>query len=490
MQYINAISFFIMFWIICLIVIMRFNRKEKNTWEIFLLSNRNVGLFLWAISIAAAWTWAPALFVASQKAFEQWLPGLFWFTFPNIMAIVLFSFIATRMRKIFDHGYTLPEYIKIRFDKKMQIVYMISIFVIQSYSVILQLTAALLLLNIVTGIEKNILILILWFIILSLSLIRWFRSSLVIDTIKALSIAGVCAFIVPWVINLTWGPLNIVQWIWWIKNNFTNIFDLNVALAFGIPISISLLSWIVVDQQHWQRAFSIRNNVVRKSFLLGAALFWIVPILLGILGFVAAGTGLVLTVNQTQLVGVFLIKNYLPQIGIYIFSFMVLVWLIAAWMSALSAAWSIWAVDLFRMIKKDITDKDTILISRITMIVVLLIAILVALIPNIQLLYLMFLIGVFRATLMLPTILSLYWSKLSTNFTFYWIILGMLLGVPLFIYWSVIKSSFISSFGSLMPIIISTIFCILWVMISPSNFNYEIFNKLYHDRKKKSDNNS
>lgn len=477
MQNFSGFLFLFIFWICGFIVIKLWNKKDENTGISFLLSNRNVGFFLGAITVATAWIWAPALFVASQKAYEQGLPGLFWFTFPNAMALVLFSFLASRIKKVFNYGFTLPEYIKIRFDKKMQIVYMIAVFVIQVYSVILQVTAALLLLNFITGIDKTILIMILGFIIVSLSLIKGFRSSLAIDVIKAAFIAVVGFVIVPWTIDRSGGLSNIIQGIGGISGNFSNIFNMKVALAFGIPISVSLLSGIVVDQQQWQRAFAMKSNIVRKSFLLGAVFFAFVPLLLGVLGFAAAGSNVAIGAGQTQLAGVFLIKNYLPQVGVYVFSFMVLAGLVAAGVAALSAAGSVGAIDLLRLFKKDLSDKNTILISRITMIVILLIAISIALIPNIQLLYLMLLIGVFRAALMIPTILSLYWPKLSTNFTFSGIVLGMLMGMPLFIYGSVTKNSFISSFGSLMPILVSTIFCVLGAIFKPANFNYEKFNK-------------
>ena len=49
----------------------------------FLLANRGIGVLPGAMSIAASWIWAPALFIASQKAYEQGIAGLFWFTFPN-----------------------------------------------------------------------------------------------------------------------------------------------------------------------------------------------------------------------------------------------------------------------------------------------------------------------------------------------------------------------------------------------------------------------
>ncbi|MDD2516034.1 MAG: hypothetical protein PHF46_00155 [Candidatus Gracilibacteria bacterium] len=467
--------FLLLFWIISFILIKVTSKKGDKTVSSFLLSNRNVGVLLGGVSVAAAWIWAPALFVASQKAYEQGLPGLFWFTLPNVLALVLFSFLATRMKKIFRHGYTLPEYIKIRFDKKMQNIYIIAIFIIQIYAVVLQVTAGLLLLNIVTGIDKTILVIIIGIIILSLSLINGFRSSLIVDSIKAGFITIVGIIIIPWVISKSGGLVNIVDGFSGVSGKFGNIFDLNVALTFGIPISVALLSGITIDQQQWQRAFALKEGIAKKSFLLGALFFLFVPILLGILGFAAVGSNLPINVNQTQLAGIFLIKNYLPQFGVYIFSFMILSGLVAAGMSALSAASSVGAIDLFHLFKKDVSDKNAILISRITMILIMIVAISIALIPNIQILYLMLLIGTFRASLMIPTILSLYWGKLSTRFTFWGIIIGMIVGMTLFIYGSLTKNSMISSFGSLVPILISTIFCIIDGFINTKNFNYGKF---------------
>ena len=64
---------------------------QKNRAE-FLVAGRSLGVWLAALSIAASWIWAPALFVASQKAYDQGLPGVFWFTFPNVLSLVLVGY--------------------------------------------------------------------------------------------------------------------------------------------------------------------------------------------------------------------------------------------------------------------------------------------------------------------------------------------------------------------------------------------------------------
>ncbi len=472
MEHIYGFIFLATFWVLAFLAIKFWNKGSVEKCSVFLLSNRNLRFFPGAVSVAAAWIWAPALFVASQKAYEQGVAGLFWFVFPNSLALILFAFLAKRMRKIFKNGFTLPEYMQVRFGDKFRSLYVIAIFIIQIYSVILQVTAALLLLNILTGIDKNILILILGTIILSLSVIAGFRSSLAADSIKATFIFLVGVIFIPWALHDSGGAVNILNGISGATGNFGSIFDRNIILAFGIPISISLLSGVVIDQQQWQRAFAIKEESVKKSFVLGAVLFSFVPILLGLLGFAAAGSGIEVGSTQTQLAGVMLIKNYLPQVGLYFFAFMILSGLIAAGMAALSAVGSIGAIDIFRSISKNMPDKKVIFFSRITMIVTLLLGVGIALIPKIQIVYLVLLIGAFRGSLMMPTIFSLFWKRMSANLSFVGIILGMLVGIPLFIYGSIKNIALITSLGSLIPIIISTVFCILSVLIKPSKFNY------------------
>ncbi len=69
------------------------NRYKNQDRTEFLLSGRKVGVIFGAMSAAVSWVWAPALFVGSQKAYEQGMSGIFAFCFPNFFALIIFSFI-------------------------------------------------------------------------------------------------------------------------------------------------------------------------------------------------------------------------------------------------------------------------------------------------------------------------------------------------------------------------------------------------------------
>ena len=67
----------------------------------FLLAKRKVNWIPAGFSIAAAWVWAPALFIAAQKSYEQGAVGLFWFTAPNVLCLIVFTFFASKLRCLF-----------------------------------------------------------------------------------------------------------------------------------------------------------------------------------------------------------------------------------------------------------------------------------------------------------------------------------------------------------------------------------------------------
>lgn len=460
------------FWIFSLVSISAVSGK-KATPASFLVSERGVGLMLGSITAAISWVWAGALFVSSQKAFEQGIPGLFWFTFPNALALILFSFMAARMREVFNQGFTLPEFIGRRFDRKMRVLYIATIFIVQSYAIIFNLTAALLMLNLVTGISKQFLVLILGGMMISLSVLKGIRSSLVEDVIKACFIAVVVFWIVPLVISERGGLPALISGVGGKSGIFIDLFDPAIAWTFGVPISVSLISGIMIDQQQWQRAFSMKEGVGKNAFLLGGLIFAVVPIMLGALGFLAAGKELQSSVQNPQLAGFSMAVGVLSDIGMVSFTLMVLAGLVAAGSSALAAISSIGAVDVLRSLHPNASDRAILIASRSAMLALILVGMSIALIPTIQLLYLILLVGVLRSALLIPTVLSLFWSRLDSKFTFGGILLGIAIGVPLFVYGSIVKNATISSVGALVPISITLGAVLLSSLANKKPFNFK-----------------
>jgi Na+/proline symporter len=247
-----------------------------------------------------------------------------------------------------------------------------------------------------------------------------------------------------------------------ISGKFTNIFNLEIFLTFGIAISISLLSGATIDQQLWQRAFSIKKGNERKAFYFGAVIFLLVPLLLSLLGFIAANKTLNISVSNSQLAGYTVILNYLPPILILIFILTLMVSLFAAGASALCAASSIFTVDVYSSyINPNSSKNKKLAIGKISMILILILGILIAVIPNIQIIYLMLLIGTVRGALIFPTIMAIYKKNVSSKGFFVGSVMGILIGLPIFIAGTLLKKPILSAVGAILSVSISAIIVML-----------------------------
>lgn len=70
-------------------VTLMFTRKATDA-EGFHVADRRIGSAIAAMSIAATWIWAPSLFTSSEMAYTRGIPGMFWFTVPNVLCLILF----------------------------------------------------------------------------------------------------------------------------------------------------------------------------------------------------------------------------------------------------------------------------------------------------------------------------------------------------------------------------------------------------------------
>lgn len=304
------------------------DRRHQDTPE-FLLAGRRVSVLLGAMSIAAAWIWAPALFVSSQKAYEQGLPGAFWFIFPNLLALLVFAPLGLRVRQVLPKGYTFPQYIRLRHGKGVHVLYLIQFVGLQLCSFAVQILAGATLIHTVSGLPFSIVAAFLILIVLTYSMLGGLRASVVTDFIQMFLILLICAITVPWAISEAGGFSAVTAGFGGESGNFSNLFDPWVAYSFGISTTIGLLSGPIGDQMHWQRAYALKSDAdVIKTFVLAAFLFVLVPLTLSTLGFVAAGRAYSgaegWTVASPQMIGPTTVSYLLPDYMLIAFSVMVL----------------------------------------------------------------------------------------------------------------------------------------------------------------------
>jgi len=477
-----------------MIVITYFFARWKRYRSIqgFLVAERNVKWWLGATSIAASWIWAPALFVSVQESYQQGLPGIFWFTFPNIIALLIFIFLAPKIREKFPYGYTLPQWIKYRLQsERVHKIYLFPYFFYQLMAVTVQLFAGGSLVSLLTGIPLVNAMIIMAVTVLIYAFISGLESSFVTDFIQFLLILIGVAVVVPWAIYAGGGFSAISAGLGGVSGNFRNIFDPGVAFSFGIVTAIGLISGAISDQQYWQRAFAIKKSNLIPSFIFGAIMFGVVPLALSSLGFLAANgsLGIVLPAGvDVSMIGVATVSKLLPTGAMALFVIMLLSALYSTLDSGVVATSSLYVTDVIKysdkekeIIQKIDEDKQLtyeeeglgksidnkgVRHSRVAMLAITVLGLLVALavtyIPGFGLKHLWWIFNTVAACVVVPTTLSLYWPRLNAKGVFWGVLVASVVGIPIFVYGNVINNPYWIVGGSLFIILISTSFCLIF----------------------------
>jgi len=438
--------------------------KRGHTKEGFLVAGRKVNWFFGGTSIAASWLWAPALFISVQLAYQKGLAGIFWFTFPNVIAIALFAFFAPRIRKRLPEGYTLPQYIKYRLQsEKVHKIYLFPYFFYQIMAITVQLFAGGALVSLLTGIPLTTVMSILALIALVYTLISGLEASVVTDFVQMIMIFVIGLIILPFVWSVA-GGIGMISAGFGGIEGIGNIFDPGIAFSLGIVTSIGLIAGAISDQQYWQRSFAIRRKQLVKAFIFGAILFGIVPLALSTLGFLAANPALGITLPDgvdVSMIGVQTIASLLPAWAVFLFVIMLLAGLSSTLDSGLSAASSLWVTDIV----KSKSDDGAIRSARKSMIGIMIIGLLIAyavvLIPKFGLFHLWWIFNTIAATVVVPTVLSLYWDRLDARGVIWGVVVAFVIGLPLFIYGNLIDNPVWIVGSSLFIILVSTVFCLV-----------------------------
>ena len=472
---------------IALTVVVSRDKRWKQTGVGFLVAGREVSWKIGAPSIAASWIWAPALFVSVQKAYELGLPGIFWFTFPNILALVIFAFLAPKIRNKIPGGYTLPDWIHYRLNNEtLHKVYLIPYIWYQIMAITVQIFVGGMMLNFLTGIPLNIVMGLLLVIGLAYSLISGLHASIFTDFVQMAFIIIGGLIILPWVVSAA-GPGAIEKGLGGLANK-TNIFDPGVAFSFGIVTSIGLIAGAISDQQYWQRSFAIKRKDLVPSFVFGGILFGIVPIALSLLGFLGANPELGISLPEgtgLPMIGVATVSKLLPTWASIFFVIMLLAGLCSTLDSGLCAASSLYSIDLAKLteaereilrkerIGENITkeeskikgelDRKTMGRARIAMFGIAIIGLVVAFIVQhlFSLDRLWWIFNGVASCFVVPTILSIYYKKLSSRGVLFGIS-GSLIGMVFFVYGNWIQNDLITVFSAIFIVVINLFFCFLF----------------------------
>jgi Na+/proline symporter len=293
------------------------------------------------------------------------------------------------------------------------------------------------------------------------------RASIATDFLEMAIIYSILLVAVPWAVWNAGGLAALRSGIGGHDGTFGNVFDPWVAYSFGIPVTISLLSGPLGDQMQWQRSFVVPDaRRVKRSFVLGAMIFVVVPLSLSLLGFTAAGLHRTQgwEVPDTQLVAPLAVSRLLPPAMSAVYAFMILCALCSTLDSVLCAVCALSSNDL--LAEGGIggegaeEDRKSVAFGRAMMVAVAALGLAIAHIPGLRVVHLFLFYGTWRASTMVPTLLTLYWPRLRSRAVFFSILGSLIFGAPVLGLGNLLERPHLTVLGSLLVVLIGAGGCI------------------------------
>ncbi|MDR2553206.1 MAG: hypothetical protein LBD31_08585 [Treponema sp.] len=407
----------------------------------FHVADRNMGTTQSALSIAATWIWAPALFVSAERAYLQGISGLFWFLAPNVLCLLLFIPFAQKIHKLMPHGITLSGFMGERYGSAAKRVYLFQLSALSVLSTGVNLLAGAAVLETITGLSFPLLTVMLAAIACSYSQFSGIKASVITDAVQMVLILAACFLFVPWAIQRN-GFASLISGLNGPGGEYGNIFSrkgLDVFRSFGLPTAIGLIAGPFGDQNFWQRAFAIKQEKIGKAFFLGAAAFAVVPLAMGLLGYISRGSGFI--PHNPGIVNLEIMTSLFPAWTVLPFVFMLVSGLLSTVDSNLCAMASL---------TTDITKSENMAIPRGAMLLNLALGVLIANIPGMTITNLFLFYGTLRASTFAPTVMALQGKRIR------WVAPGVLasltVGLPLFAWGTFANLPVIKVIGSLLTL--------------------------------------
>jgi len=425
-----------------------FMTKKENNIERFCVGNRNTGWMVSALSIAATWIWAPALFTSTENAYTKGFAGFFWFLVPNVLCLMLFIPFAKKIREEMPDGITLSGYMYGKYHSKaVKNIYLFQLGALSALSTGVQLLAGSKILSLLTGIPFAAMTVIMAVIAFSYSQFSGIKASILTDAVQMVFMLAASIGFVAFGVKNGGGMETLVTGLGGVAGDAGSLFSKRgweIFLGFGLPTTIGLISGPFGDQCFWQRAFCVRKDRIGRAFLVGALLFGIVPLSMGVLGFIGSGMGY--AAADTGIINFELISTLFPAWAVIPFLFMIVSGLLSTIDSNLCAISSL---------TTDVLKKKTLGKTKFAMILLLAVGIAVANIPGLTVTHLFLMYGTLRAATLLPTVFTLKGAKLTPQGVVAGIISALIIGLPVFGYGNIQGIAVYKTAGSLLTVILS-----------------------------------
>jgi urea-proton symporter len=436
--------------------------------EAYMVAGRGVPAGIIAASIIATELWAGTIMASAEGVYIWGVAGIWMYALPTALSYTVFSYIGPRVRDLLPTGMTIGGWIKRRFDSKAHIVFTLVALYIMVVFGLFQVVGGAIMLNSVFGMNYQIAAILVAVVFTSNVLIGGLWSSVVSDYIQYIAVGVIVIFLIPWLIVEAGGPQQIFAGMQNIEGAEEKL-DLFRADAFLGYFAVTLGGWGVIatlSNSSWQRVFAVDEKKLKKALLFGGWGWVPIALCCSLVGLI--GLSLNLEVTNPSEIFPQVVQYLLPSGAIIFFAIAVLLACYSSGDTYLNGISSMITNDIFKeYINKNVSDKQTLKIARITAILVAMTIVLASL-KQVSLLQLMLSTGVMISAPFFPLVLSLWWKKTSSIAVTLANVITIVIATYLLLFTEVpLYLTYISSY------IISFVVTVTVTFIAPDDFDYD-----------------
>lgn len=462
-----------------LIAVLARRSLVRNTHD-YIIADRRVGLGFGVGSLIAVWTWAMAVMMSSGMTYAWGLSGLFWFTVPNGLAVMLLIPFARVLRRRMPKGYTLAEFAEYRFNHSKAVSGLVTAGMIfgSILEILINLKGTSLMISTVFGIDWRVVTVLTIVIVLTYSYIGGLWTSTFTATLNTWMITVPAAVVVAFVFDKVGGgsavwnavatsgraaaaPLHGEQLL--------SLTRPEAAAGFGVTLAFGLIASTVSSQDFWQKAWSLKRRNLGKTFLWAGALFYPIPICLGLLGLVGIASGLTPRDigGDVVAIGPYIVSHIgLPTVLILLYVLAILAACYSTIDGASAAISSIVAIDILKRYIPAISEKMLFFITKLSIFIGGSIAVIIVL-TGVDFTTLVLVSYAIKTSILLPMILAILWSRANKLGFLTGVVSSIAIGMPIYFTYGEL-------YGTLAILVISGGCVLIAGLLSSRRFDFTI----------------
>lgn len=401
------------FYGITFLLTLRIGKKKENV-DGYMVSNGSIGFGLSASSMTATWIWAASFYAAASSAYQYGVSGaLHYGLWGGLMILFIYPF-GRRFRKLAPNAHTLAEIMHARHGSASQMILAGSNIVGSIISLMVNFTAAGVLVDILSPLSFSHGVLIAGLGVLSYTLWSGFRASVFTDYAQLLAMILAAVVIIPTIFFKLGGPELFEVGMVNLSSEQASFFSKTAILEQGAPFFVAVLAYAIGNQTIAQRLFAVREDLIKPSFITATIGYTSIVIGLGMLGLLALLAGIPLIGDDINNLIPQMAATYLPPYMVAMLFIMVIGSLSSTADSDLSALSAIVMTDIYgkQIANNRPNPKKMLWLGRLTMIVATLLGIVFASL-RLDILSMLIFVGALWGAIVFPVIVSLYWDRVS-----------------------------------------------------------------------------